>query len=149
MKNAIRVRIKEEIVNSYFLVTTTEGFQLECLFYGNKKENVIKRLRDINQGDFVELTNWGKYINGIGWYIYIILNKRERLFVFYKNLEQAIETGVMKSLVDLQLEYSILCYQVDKALETRNRKLFLYASKKYNELFILKEMTIHQVANTS
>ena len=126
-------------MSSYFVVKNTEGLWVDCLYYGSKKENAVRRLRHLKQGDHIKIKNQGKFIIGIGWYILILLNNEEKVFVFLKDLENAIETKHIQTLLDLELEQCYLGFLVDSALDTRNKELFMKVSKKYIELMSLKK----------
>jgi hypothetical protein len=133
---------KEELMVTHFIVSIPEGLKLDCLYYGYKKESAIRNIQEIKQGDIFEVMDQGKFITGIGWYVLILINSQDWEYVSIRDLENAMESKGIQTLIDLELEYYYLCYQLDNALDSRNRNLFMRISKKYKELVSLKEKTI-------
>ncbi|WP_077213074.1 hypothetical protein [Bacillus dakarensis] len=131
-------------MGSYFMVTDSDGIRVECIHYGYKKENAIRSIQKLKKGDIVKVRNQGKFICGIGWYILIVINNKEKMFVYIKNLENAMESNQLQSLLDLELEKYYLGFLVDNALDTRNRDLFMKVSHKYREIVpLMKNYNIY------
>lgn len=124
-------------MGSYFMVTASEGLRVECVHYGSKKENAVQTVEKIKKGDIVKVKNQGRFICGIGWYILILVNNKVKMFASFKDLENAMETNQIQSLLDLELEQYCLGFLVDSALDTRNKDLFMKVSQKYKDLVLL------------
>jgi hypothetical protein len=112
---------------------------VQCLYYGYKRENVVSSSKILNYGDILTISNEGKYVLGIGWFVLIIINGEIKDYVRTVELEKAIDSNQAQSLIDLMLEFFILSHQVDKALEDRNKELFLSFSKNHKESSYLFE----------
>lgn len=116
---------------------TKSGIKVKCLYYGSKLENMVSAIQVLNYGDKLLITDEGKYVFGIGWFIQIIVNEEEKNFVLVKELEEAIMSQNLQSIIDLLLEYTILSFQLDRALEFRQEELFLSILKKYQDMMEL------------
>jgi bifunctional DNA-binding transcriptional regulator/antitoxin component of YhaV-PrlF toxin-antitoxin module len=129
-------------MRSIFIVSISEGLKLDCLYYGYKKESVIRNYQEIKQGDILEITNQGKFIIGIGWYILIVINNQEKVYVSIRELEHAMETKEIQSFIEIELEQHYLTIQLDNALDSGNKELFMKVSEKYIKHASLKEKSI-------
>jgi hypothetical protein len=144
-RNSKRIcNLEEELMGTYFIVSISEGLKVDCLYYGYKKENAIRKIQEIEQGDILEIMDQGKFIIGIGWYVLILINYKERVYVSIRELENAMETKEIQTLIDLELEYYYLSYQLDNALDSRNEKLFMMVSTKYKELVFLMGKSVKE-----
>jgi hypothetical protein len=124
-------------MRTYFIVSISKGIKVDCLYYGYKKENAIRNIQEIKQGDILEIMDLGRYIIGLGWYVLILINNKEKVYVSIRELESAIETKEIQTLIDIELEYYYLSYQLDTSLKSRNEELFMIVSKKYKQLVCL------------
>ncbi len=115
------------------------GIVVQCLYYGYKRENVVSSTKILHYGDILTVSNEGKYVLGIGWFVLIIINGEIKDYVRIVELEKAIDSNQAQSVIDLMLDFFILSHQVDKTLEDRNKELFLSLSKKQKESSYLFE----------
>ncbi|SDZ30825.1 IDEAL domain-containing protein [Evansella caseinilytica] len=126
-------------MSTFFMVSVPERFLLECLYYGNSKENAVRSFQEMRQGDLLEVMDQGKYIIGIGWYVMITINSKETVYISIQQLEKAIQEKKIYTLIELELEYCCLKYQIDQALDCKNKELFMKAAKEYKKFLSLKE----------
>lgn len=120
------------------IVAAKRGIEVECLSYGYKKENLVTKSKTLQCGDVLAFSNQGKYVIGVGWFILTSINEEERKeYLFVGELEEATTAKKAMAIVDCMLEYFNLSFQLDKALETRNKQLFLNLSKKQKEISFL------------
>jgi aspartate carbamoyltransferase regulatory subunit len=125
---------KEELMESHFVVTNKNGIKVQCLYYGNHQDNAISGIQTLKYGDILTITDYGKYVFGIGWHILIIVNEKTNNFVPINILEDAINSNNIQLIIDLVTEHITLSYQLDKALECKNKELFLCISNKHRHL---------------
>ncbi|USK34069.1 hypothetical protein LIT25_01010 [Bacillus sp. F19] len=126
-------------MESYFVVTNKNGIKVQCLYYGNKQDNIVSGVETLKYGDILTVADYGKYVFGIGWYILIIVNEEINSFVPIKIPEEAINSNNIQLMIDLVTEHISLSYQLDKALEYKNKELFLCISNKHRHLQSLME----------
>lgn len=126
-------------MGTYFIVSHHAGIELSCLYYGNRKERAVRNIEKTKQGDILEIMDEGRFLVGGGWYILVNINNQYGVFASIKELEEAMESGKMQPLLDLELEYFYLKYQVDQALETKNKSLFMKVTEEYKDFLLLKE----------
>ncbi|MDG5789089.1 hypothetical protein QA612_16655 [Evansella sp. AB-P1] len=126
-------------MGNYFIVSNTEGLNLLCIYYGNKKSNVIRNKEKISQGDILEILDEGKFILGLGWYVLVIINNEQSVFASISELEKGMEKKELQSLIDLELEHNYLKYQVERALILKNKELFKNVINQYKDFHFLKK----------
>ncbi|MDQ0252760.1 hypothetical protein J2S74_000132 [Evansella vedderi] len=134
-------------MSTYFIVFNADGLKLACLYYGNKKDNAIRNIEETKQGDIFEIMDVGKFIVGMGWYILVTINNKQSVFASIRDLEEAMESKKIQPLVDLELEHCYLKYQIDRALESKNKELFMNVIKRYKDFTILKEKSSSMLFN--
>ena len=119
------------------IVTDKNGIEVKCLYYGYKKENLVSNSKTLQCGDVLTVSNQGKYIVGVGWFVLISVNEKIKDYMWVKKLEEAINSDKVMPIIDCMLDYFNLSFQLDKALESRNKQLFLSLSEKKKELSFL------------
>jgi hypothetical protein len=119
------------------IITDKNGIEVECLYYGYKKENLVSHSKTLQCGDVLTVSNEGKYIIGVGWFILISVNEKTKDYMRVRELEGAIDSGKAMPIIDCMLDYFNLSFQLDKALESRNKGLFLSLAEKKKELSFL------------
>lgn len=115
------------------IINEKTGIPVRCLYYGTRQENMVCRSKILKYGDIITISNQGKYVLGIGWFIFISVNGQVKDFVRAADLEKALETDKALPVVDVVLDYFELSLQIDMALEHRNKELFLSLSNKQKE----------------
>lgn len=124
------------------IVRDKNGIEVQCLYYGTKRDNMVSSSKTLYYGDILTVSNLGKYILGIGWFVLIIVNGQTKDFVRIVELENAIDTEKVQSVIDVMLDSFALSIQIDNALERRNEEQFLNLSKKQNESsFLIKRIS--------
>jgi hypothetical protein len=119
------------------IVTDKKGIEIKCLNYGYKKESLVCNSKTLQYGDVLTVSNQGKYIVGVGWFVLISVNEKIKDYMWVKKLEEAINSDKAMPIIDCMLDYFNLSFQLDKALESRNKQLFLSLSEKKKELSFL------------
>jgi hypothetical protein len=114
-------------------IVSISGLELDCLFFGYKKENAIRNFQTLQLADVLEIKDQGKFVSGVGWYILVTINHEERMFASINDLEGAMKSKGLQTLMDIELEQCYLRHQLDKALESGNKSLFMNISKKYSK----------------
>ena len=118
------------------------GFTVQCLYYGSKRENMVCGSIDLHYGDILTISNQGKYVYGKGWFILVTINGTIKEFVFMPELEELINTNKVQTGIDVILDYSISSFYLDKSLVHRNKELFLsFTSKLKESTFLLHRIT--------
>nr|WP_295973549.1 IDEAL domain-containing protein [uncultured Bacillus sp.] len=123
-----------------FIVAAKNGIDVECLYYGYKKDDMISKPLTLQFGDTLQIENQGKYIVGVGWFVLITINNKVKQYVCAEDLEEYIRTNDTVSPVDCMLDYFNLSYQLDKALENRDKAAFLSLTGKKSELSALYDI---------
>lgn len=116
----------------FHIVSANEGLFITCLYYGSSKENLVERKQFLAYGDNFKIGNQCKYIKGVGWFLTISINHQKEEFARFTSIEKAIETKAIMTSVELQIELSILRYQLDKILMKREREKFYSIADKYS-----------------
>lgn len=119
------------------IVRDKSGIVVQCLYYGYKRENMMSNSKTLHCGDVLTVSNQGKYVLGIGWFVLISVNGEITDYVRTAELEEAINSDKALPVIDLMLDYFILSFQLDKSLELRKKELFLSLSEKQKELSYL------------
>lgn len=94
---------------------------------------MVSNSKTLYYGDVLTVSNQGKYIIGIGWFVLICVNGQIKDYVRTAELEEAINSDRVLPVIDLMLDHFILSFQIDKALERRNKELFLSLLEKQKE----------------
>jgi hypothetical protein len=115
------------------IINDKMGLVVQCLYYGYNLDNVVSSSKFLHYGDILSVTNEGKYVLGIGWFVLVIVNGESKEYVRTVDLENAVDTNKAQAILDLMLHSFIVSYQLDKALENRNKEHFLSLSKKQKE----------------
>ncbi|AZV41329.1 hypothetical protein BAOM_0697 [Peribacillus asahii] len=119
------------------IVSSENGIKVECLEYGYKKENLVSHSKTLQCGDVLTVSNKGKYVVGVGWFVLISVNKKIKDYMWTKELEEAIHSNKTMPIIDCMLDYFNVSFQLDRALESRNKQLFLSLSEKKTKLSFL------------
>jgi hypothetical protein len=85
------------------IVSEKSGIVVQCLYYGYKRENMVSRTKTLHYGDTFSVSNQGKYVFGIGWYVLIIINGESKECVRIIQQEEAINYNKDKFIIDLML----------------------------------------------
>ncbi|MEH7123941.1 hypothetical protein V7122_05425 [Bacillus sp. JJ1532] len=125
------------------IVKDKNGIIAECLYYGYKRENMVSGFFPLQYGDLLTISNHGKFVFGIGWFIFITINESKKEFLFMPDLEAAIHSKKLESCIDIMLDYSLSTFYLDKSLASRNKELFLTLSNKLKESSFL----LHRITN--
>lgn len=107
------------------IVAAKNGIEVQCLYYGYNKDNLVSNSKTLQHGDILTILNQKRYVVGVGWFILISINEKIKEFMSAKELEKAMNSNKLMSIIDTMLEYFNVSYQLDKALELRNKQLFL------------------------
>ncbi len=103
---------------------------------------MVSSSKTLYYGDILTVSNLGKYILGIGWFVLIKVNGQMKDYVRIVDLEKAIDSNKVQSVIDVMLDSFTLSIQIDNALELRNKEQFLSLSKKQNESsFLFKRIS--------
>jgi hypothetical protein len=119
------------------IVTDKKGIDVECLSYGYKKENLVTKSKTLQCGDVLTFSNQGKYVVGVGWFILTSVNEEIKDYMWVSELEEATNSNKAMPIIDCMLDYFNLSFQLDKALESRDKQLFLSLSEKQKEISFL------------
>ncbi|RID81831.1 hypothetical protein D1953_19780 [Peribacillus asahii] len=119
------------------IVSSEKGIKVECLEYGYKKENLVSHSKTLQCGDVLTISNKGKYVVGVGWFVLISVNKKIKDYMWIKELEEAIHSNKAMPIIDCMLDYFNVSFQLDRALESRNKQSFLSLSEKKTKLSFL------------
>ena len=131
------------------IITDKMGLVVQCLYYGYNQDNVVSKSKFLHYGDILSVTNEGKFVQGIGWFVLVIVNGESKEYVRTVELENAIDSNKAQAILDLMLDSFIVSYQLDKSLENRNKEHFLSLSKKQKESSYLFERIAGKVPATS
>ncbi|KAB2328475.1 hypothetical protein F7731_25450 [Cytobacillus depressus] len=126
-----------------FIVKEQDSIKVQCLYYGNKRENMVSGFLQLHYGDIITISNHGKFVFDVGWFIFITINESTKEFVFFRDLEAAIHSKKLESCIDVILDYSLSTFYLDKSLVNRNKELFLSLSNKLSESSFL----FHRITN--
>jgi hypothetical protein len=128
------------------IISAKEGIEIQCLYYGYKKENIVSSLKTLQYGDILTVLNQKRYVVGVGWFVLISINEKTKDFMLVRELEEAMNSNKMISIIDTMLEYFNLSYQLDKALELRNKQLFLNLLENKKESSFLYDRISGKIA---
>lgn len=127
------------------IVADPNGINIQCLYYGHKKENLVCNTVTLKHGECLSITNQGKYIIGVGWFVLIETNNNTKEFMYVKDLEEAIHVGKVMSYIDCMLEYFNVSYQLDQSLASWDKEKFLSVLERKNELSFLYDQLCGKV----
>jgi hypothetical protein len=127
------------------IVADQFGIDIQCLYYGYKKENLVCNSVSLKQGDLLEITNQGRYIVGVGWFVLIRINNKIEEFMWVKELEEAIHVEKIMNSTDCLLQYFSVSYQLDQSLACRNKEKFLSLLGRKKELSFLYDQLCGKV----
>ena len=128
---------ERECTKMDLIVAANKGIEVECLYYGYKKENLVSNVKTLQFGDVLTISNKGKYVVDVGWFVLITVNHSIKEYVSALDLEASISIENIMSPIDCMLEQFHISYQLDKALESRDKQKFIHFSEKKKELFFL------------
>lgn len=94
---------------------------------------MVSGFLQLHYGDLLSISDQGKFVFGMGWFIFITINQSKNEFVFMPDLELAIHSNKVQSCIDIMLDNSIITFYLDKSLAHRNKELFLSFSNKLKE----------------
>lgn len=117
-----------------FIVAAKNGVEVACWYYGYKKEDLVSNKKTLQYGDKLKIENEGKYIIDVGWFVLITINGKAKEYMAAADLQEYIQENQVVSPLDCMLDYFALSYQLDKALENRDKDTFLSLSEKKKEL---------------
>lgn len=123
-----------------FIVAAKKEIEVECLYYGYKKEDIVTNKKTLSFGDRLTVENKGRYIVDVGWFVLITINNRGKEYMSASDLEEYIHANEVVSPIDCMLEYFNLSYQLDKALENRDKTTFLKLSERKKEVSAIYDM---------
>lgn len=133
----------------FHVVSNREGLLLNCSFYGTRKENLVAKEQYLCYGDSFEIGQDCKYIKGVGWFLLIVVNGKEEMFVQLESIEKALSENAVVTIVELQIEISLLKFKLDHVLKKRMEQEFYEIATKYNGIKQLNELTLVKMRNTS
>ncbi|QOR65976.1 hypothetical protein IM538_19555 [Cytobacillus suaedae] len=133
----------------FHVVSNREGLLLNCIFYGTRKENLIAKEQYLCYGDSFEIGQDCKYIKGVGWFLLIIVNGREEMFVQLESIEKALSDRAVVTIVELQIEVSLLKFKLDHVLKKRMEQEFYEVAAKYTGIKQLNELTLVKMGNSA
>lgn len=123
-----------------FIVAAKKEIEVECLYYGYKKEDLVSNKKTLYFGDRLTIENKGRYIVDVGWFVLITINNNVKEYMSASELEGYIHTNEVVSPIDCMLEYFNMSYQLDKALENRDKITFLKLSEQKKEVSAIYDM---------
>lgn len=132
-------------MSRYYIVTALDGIEIECLYYGYKKDHVITENSHLFCGSLLKLTNYCRRVIGIGWYIQILLNQSNSMYVSLNDFEKFINCNKICSIVDFEIELSMANYFVNQALDNGDKEKFHQAAGQLKKLLTIQ----NKVMNTS
>ncbi|QCS54035.1 hypothetical protein [Priestia flexa] len=96
---------------------------------GESHQHVIT----FHQGDVWTLTDERKYIDSLGWHSLMDVNREFQCFISTEELQDLYLSGVICSILDVDLQMNHLNFKINEALDTQNRELFhSMVSKRFN-----------------
>jgi hypothetical protein len=131
----------------FHVVSNRDGLMLSCSFYGTRKENLIAKEQYLSYGDSFEIGQHCKHIKGVGWFLLITINGQEEVFVQLESLEKALSDNAVVTIVELQIEVSLLKFKLDQVLKKRLEQEFYEIATKYNGIKQLNELTLVKMGN--
>lgn len=118
----------------FFIATETFTHQIECFCPGSIHATALT----INKMDIIEVINHQSFAFNNGWYVLAILNSHGHFYIALEDLDHYFSLEKLVTDFDLALKLNYLHFQMDKALEARDEKLFLNHTKKLKESSDLK-----------
>jgi len=110
--------------------------QIGCLdlYYEFLKKNVMTVRQPLFTGDVVEITNEGMFVSGTGWFVVVLINDGNAVYVHTDQLEMMMSSNILYPLAELESELSLLYFKLNQALDSRNELLFLELAAKWKSL---------------
>jgi len=113
----------------YFIAKETFTHHIDCFCPGSIHETTIT----INKMDIIQITNEQSFTFNNGWYILAIINNQGHFYIALEDLDHYFSLGMLVTDLDLELKLNYLQFQIDQALETRDRELFLTHTRELKE----------------
>jgi hypothetical protein len=106
---------------------------MDCLHWGHDREDMIKSEYHFQLKDQLRILNHCKYIHEVGWFVLVNINHTKKEFIYLKQLEEAINSEMLRRTVDVMLEFSITSFYVDQSLLEGNKDSFMLHASKLKE----------------
>lgn len=120
-------------MHSFFLVVEDSGLEFRSLIlgYSGQEKITVKHLRF---GDFIEVTNNGRYVLDQGWFISVIINEKERVYLALEDLEASLKGKQMMTFTDVLTKLNEWGHQLNLALDQKNKEWFMFVTRKLLKL---------------
>lgn len=130
-------KVKE--MNHRFVVLKTCVFLVDCPCSNCGGSKSI----EVRKGSIITITPEKKYVDNIGWYFLIDINKEFQVYINIHIFEENYNLKKYCSLLDFDLKLNYLEYKVNQALDDKNEIAFNQFSKALNDMMELKQSIIN------
>lgn len=130
-------------MESTFLVTKSFKHKVDCFCSSKHHKNTIP----FQRGDRIELTEDIKNVEPLGWYVRIVVNESYQVYVHIDDLEQFHDQKLIRSEMDLELEYNYYSYKVNASLDHKDQERFMYYVQKLEDIHYVLTKTLAKTSS--
>jgi len=91
------------------------------------------------RGDCIEIVHDRKIPSELGWYVQIVVNNQYQFYIALDDLKHYYDEGKICSLLDLELQANYFRYQVNQALDEKDKERFMKNAEKLKNVEQLRE----------
>lgn len=128
-------------MNHRFVVLKTCVFLVDCPCLDCEGSKSI----EVRKGSIITITPEKKYVDNIGWYFLIDINKEFQAYINIHVFEENYKLKKFCSLLDFDLKYNYLGYKVNQALDDKNELAINQFSDELNEFIELKQSILDEL----